>query len=291
MSPAAYTPGAELSSRDEQSTPPASPSSRPALRASVTSGITPAPITTMSQSSESPPPVITRPTRPSEPSKRSSSSPPWTSIPCSSSTPWKKPPTSRPNWRSRVAVLLHHDRALAAQRGHQRRRHLGPDVAPADQHHPLGLLRVGADRVGVAERAQVVDAVQLAAVGAQPPDVRARGQQGLPEAHLVLVRQGRDPLVHVELHHAGAGEQLDVLLAPPVVGAEEHILLGLLAAEVALRERRPVVGRIELACDEHHGALGPLLAQPAGAVRGGHPAADQKVVDLARGQRSGGHAV
>ena len=53
------------------------------------------------------------------------------------------------------------------------------DVAAADQHRPLVLLRVGADRVRVAERAQVVDPVELAAVDAQPPHVRAGGEQRL----------------------------------------------------------------------------------------------------------------
>ena len=89
MSPAAKMPGTELSSRAEHSTPPASPISSPAAFASVTSGVTPAPITTKSQSSSSPLFVTTLSTRPSEPSKRSSSSPPCTSTPCSSSTPWK----------------------------------------------------------------------------------------------------------------------------------------------------------------------------------------------------------
>ena len=89
MSPAAKMPGTELSSCAEHFTPPASPISSPAPFASVTSGVTPAPITTRSQSSSSPLFVTTRSTRSPEPSKRSSSSPPWTSTPCCSSTPWK----------------------------------------------------------------------------------------------------------------------------------------------------------------------------------------------------------
>src|SRR5689334_4999757 len=96
MSPAANTPGTELSSVEEHFTPPASPSSSPADLASVTSGCTPAPITTMSQGSSLPDLVTTAVRRPSDPSKRSSSSPPCTSTPCSSSTRWKKPPTSAP---------------------------------------------------------------------------------------------------------------------------------------------------------------------------------------------------
>ena len=51
----------------------------------------------------------------------------------------------------------------------QRRRDLAGDVGAADQHDALGLLGVGADRVGVAERAQVVDALELGA-----PSTRSR---------------------------------------------------------------------------------------------------------------------
>ena len=78
MSPAAKMPGTEVSSWDEHFTPPASPRSSPAAFASVTSGWTPAPITTLSHSSSSPLSVTTFVTRPSVPSKRASDSPPWT---------------------------------------------------------------------------------------------------------------------------------------------------------------------------------------------------------------------
>ena len=62
--------------------------------------MTPTPTTTKSQSSSRPELVTTFVTRPSAPSKRSSSSPPYSSIPWSSSTPWKKRAISLPNWRS-----------------------------------------------------------------------------------------------------------------------------------------------------------------------------------------------
>ena len=81
MSPAANTPGTEVSSWAEQRTPPLSPSSSPADRASITSGITPTPTTTMSHSSSRPELVTTVDTRPSAPSNRLSSSPPYSSTP------------------------------------------------------------------------------------------------------------------------------------------------------------------------------------------------------------------
>ena len=185
-------------------------SSGPALEASITSGDTPAPTITASAGSSRPDFVTTFATRPS-PSKRSTSSPPWISTPWSVSTFWKNPPAVLPKVRSSVDVLLHHDRALAAERG-QRRRDLGGDVGAADEHHVLGVLGVRADRVGVVERAQVVDAVEVGAVEAQAADVRAGGEQQLAVADHVLVGERDRVRLGVELHRARARQQLDVVL-------------------------------------------------------------------------------
>ena len=182
-------------------------------------------------------------------------------------------------------VLHHQDGALHAKGSGQRRRHFAADVAPPDQHGPLGLLGVRPDRFGVAEGPQVVDAVERGTVGSQPADVGARRQQRRVELDLVLCGQRGDPLAGVELHDARAREQLDVLLAPPFVRTEQHLLLRLLAAQVALRQRRAVVGRIELAADQEHAPVGALLAQPAGAVGRGQAATDEQVIDLAAGHR------
>src|SRR3954452_12880333 len=100
-SPAAYTPGSDVSSDDEHAKPPRSPSSIPADRASSTSGTTPAPITTQPQSIDRPPAVTTRATRPSdEPSNRSTSSRPCTSTPCETNCECTNRPTSGPRWFS-----------------------------------------------------------------------------------------------------------------------------------------------------------------------------------------------
>ena len=64
------------------------------------------PTTTKSHSISSPLFVTTFVTRSPSPSKRSSSSPPCTLIPCSSSTPWKNPPTSLPNSGSKVTSSI-----------------------------------------------------------------------------------------------------------------------------------------------------------------------------------------
>ena len=73
-----------------------------------------------------------------------------------------------PNCRSRVTsscITIEHFTPYAAVRDAATSL---ADVAAADQHRALGLLGVGADRVRVAERAQVVDPSRL------PPSARSR---------------------------------------------------------------------------------------------------------------------
>ena len=100
-----------------------SPISRPAVRASLTSGTAPTPTTTASASSRRPLLVTTRVTRPPAPSKLSSSSSPKTSIPCSSRRCWKNRPACSPKPRLERDRLEHHERAGAAELG-QRGGHL-----------------------------------------------------------------------------------------------------------------------------------------------------------------------
>ena len=119
----------------------------------------PVPMITASASIRWPRLVTTWVTRPSAPSKLSSSSSPYTVIPCSSSRSWKKRPASSPKPRPSDDPLEHHHRAGAAELG-QRRRHLAGDVGATDKHHPLAS-RVLADRVAVSERPEVVDPLEL----------------------------------------------------------------------------------------------------------------------------------
>ena len=90
-------------------------------------------------------------------------------------------------------------------------------------------------------------------------------------------------LMGIELHHARADQQLDVLLGPPLVRTEEHVLSRLGALEIALGQRRAIVGRVRLASDQEHRSVRALLAQPASAVRPGEAAPDEQVLDPAAG--------
>ena len=176
--------------------------------------------------------VMTRVTRPSAPSKRSSSSSPCTVIPCSASRSWKNRPASIPNATAQRHRLHHHHRAGAAQLG-ERRRDLAGDVGAADHDDPLAG-RVLADRVAVAERPQVVDPLQLAPGDVQPAHVGAGGEQRLVERRHLLRRRAWRFALRVELRDRGPRQHLDLLLGVPVGGPEQRVLARLLAPQIAL---------------------------------------------------------
>ena len=122
-----------------------------------------------------------------------------------------------PGHRAEAALererLLHDERHRLAEQRH-RRGDLGGDVRAADDDDALGAVDLVAQLVGVAERAQVVDAVAHAAVDLQAADAGAGGDERLPEAddlaaELRRLRRG------VEVHDRRAGAHLDVVLGVP----------------------------------------------------------------------------
>ena len=142
-------PGAEVSSPDEQRSPPVSPSSSPAERASITSGDTPTPTTTRSQSSSRPELVTTFVTRPSGALEAVELVSPEQLHAVVLQHAVEEARDLLAELALERDVLEHHDRALDPVRGGERGGHLAADVAAADQHDPLGLLGIGADRVRV----------------------------------------------------------------------------------------------------------------------------------------------
>ena len=176
-------------------------------------------------------------------------------------------------------VLEHHERAVLPAGG-ERRRDLAGDVGAADQHDALRLVGVGADRVGRPERAQVVDAGELGAVDPQPADVRAGGEQGDAELDDLLGGERRGARRGVELHHARARRELDPVAAVPVGVVEQAGVAVLLAGEVLLRARRPLVRRIGLAADQQDALAEPALVQRLRARRRSRPAADDQRADV-----------
>ena len=117
---------------------------------------------------------------------------PATSIPCASSTPPKKRPACSPKPRhigASSCMTIVHVLPSVGEAG----RDLAGDVGAADEHDVRGVRDLAADGVRVAERAQVVDALELGARHPQAAHVGARGEHGVAEADLLLVGERRGP--------------------------------------------------------------------------------------------------
>ena len=220
----------------------------------MTSGVTPTPQTTRPAGSSRPPAVTTRSTR-SSPSNRATSSA-WTIADAAlrEHAADVRADRARPRVRSSgssssITIVT----CLPSSR--ERRGDLAADVGPADADDVLGLVELAADRVGVAVRADVVDAVELGAVDLQAPHHRAGRHERVLVADRLLRRERRLARLRVELHDARARQQLDRRAVEPAGLGVVRGLASLLAPQVLLRQRRAVVRRVELAAREQHAAL------------------------------------
>ena len=156
----------------------------------------------------------------------------------------------------------------------RRRRDLAADPArPDDDQVAAAALEHGADRVGVAERAQHVDAVEVGARQRQALGLGARGQQQAVVGDLLAA-----------LEHDRAGREVDALGAH--AGAQRHVVVGVpaLLLQVGPRSARSrragnpcsAAGArraIGLGADEDDVAVEALLAQRLDRLSAGHPGA------------------
>ena len=85
--------------------------------------------------------------------------------------------------------------------------------------------------------------------------------------------------MRVELHHARAGEELDRRVVEPARLRAKAGLATLLAAQVLLRQRRPLVRRVELTAGEQDAAVEPAADELARGGGGGDSTTDQEDVD------------
>ena len=144
------------------------------------------------------------------------------------------------------------------------------------------LVELVAQLVGVAERADVVDAVAHPAVDLQAADARAGGDERLPEADAA---RGRASPSSPSVSRSMTGVRVRTSTSCSAYQASGWMSVDgavLAALQVALRQRRAVVGRVHLAGDEQDRALEAPLAQLGGGVRRGDAAADQQDVDRRR---------
>ena len=174
-------------------------------------------------------------------------------------------------------------------RRRERGRHLGADVAAADQHHALGLAR---PRPG--SRPSWRTRAGSGSRRARQPSARSRrtlapvATSALSNPHRLLRGERGHALAGVELHHAGAREQLDVLLVPPLVRAVEHVL-----ARPPRRAGSPWTAAGGCRAGRARGRpagcepSAPSSRSQRAQLAGGEAASDQQVVDGAVGHRSG----
>jgi hypothetical protein len=172
--------------------------------------------------------------------------------------------------------------------------HLGPDEAAAKDDHALGPGDGGPQPLGVVDRAQVVDALQVPAGQLQADRLGAGGQhQAGAVAELVADLGGDGPGGRVQGARPGRQQQLDLVVAVPglVVGA--GLVAPGLAAEELLGQRRPLVGELRLGGQHHGRALAAGRSDPLGRLGGGDPAADDHELHVAdgHGTTSGGQGL
>ena len=180
------------------------------------------------------------------------------------------------------------DLVAVAARG---RTHLEPDPARADDDHPAAPAgQVGQQPVGVGQGAQVADAARgrprAARAGVPRNRWRAaagRSRRSSPVSSATVLAGD------VQTGGAHPGPELDVVLGVPA-GVVHASLLALGAAEqVALRQRRPLVGHLRLAGDQDDAPVEALRAQGLGRLRAGQPTADDHL--CRHGSHSSGRAM
>lgn len=177
--------------------------------------------------------------------------------------------------RCRLGFDDGHLRAVLAGRG----RHLQADPAGArDDEVAVVAAQGGEDpleALGVGEAAQMVHARE---VGAR--DVQAAGLGAGRDQQLVVVDEGAvvaeaDGLGRTVDRVDGLAEvQLDVVARVPGRFVDEDAVALLLAEQIALGERRALVGVVPFVADQYHAAGETLRSERLGRLRAGETATD-----------------
>jgi len=144
--------------------------------------------------------------------------------------------------RHRARAYHRHLEARLAGRG----RHLASDPARTDDHELATPLDPLAQPLGIRQRAQVVDLVEIGPRERQPPRLGAGGQQEPVIAEPLAARQHDLRRRRVDALHGGCGTQLDLVARVEVFRVEEDLLQADLGAQVVLGQRWALIGRVGL---------------------------------------------
>ena len=124
----------------------------------------------------------------------------------------------------------------------QRRRHLRADEAESHHHRAASARDGGADAIAILDGAQLEDAGEIRARYGQGPIAPARGDQQPIVGDALAALELDELLRGVDLRCPGPELERDALLGVVARWLDQLVLEAVLPAQVALRQRRSVVG-------------------------------------------------
>src|SRR5581483_10638645 len=150
---------------------------------------------------------------------------------------------------------------------------LGPDPAGPEHRHRAAAAKPRLQRLGVLDRAQVVDAVEAGPRDRRPARLGAGGEQDGVVAQALAALELDLGGLRVEGRDRGREAKLDLALGVEVLLVDVGLAVGL-AAQIVLGERRALVGSLRFGADQNDAAVEALLAQGLGRLGAGEAGAD-----------------
>ena len=124
------------------------------------------------------------------------------------------------------------------------------DEAAADDHHVLRGLQCGLDGAGIVQRTQAADAAQVRAGQRQRPQARAGAQREAVVGQCRAVIERELLRGAIDRRNAGAEFCSELLFFHGFRRAHHQLRLGGIALQVALGQRRAVVGPMRFGADQ-----------------------------------------
>jgi hypothetical protein len=163
-----------------------------------------------------------------------------------------------------------------------RRRDLGTDPTRTDDDHRAALAQPRSKRIGVGNGAQIEHALERCAGDRQATRLRAGGDQQSVVPQPCAVGERELPGPGIQPRRSETQSELDLVLG--VEGLVVHIDRAApgVAAQIVLRQRRPLVRPLRLGTDEDHAPVEPLLSQGLCGLGAREPGAedDERLVSI-----------
>src|SRR6185295_13130769 len=154
------------------------------------------------------------------------------------------------------------------------RGHLGADEAQADHHRAGARPGRGANAVAILHGTKLKDTGEVRARGRERPVPPPGGDQEPVIGQLPAALQGHHPAPRVDRGGPDSEVEIDIVRGIVVGRIDELAVELFLAAEVALRQGRTIVGQLALGADERHRPVEASLAQGGGGAGPGQRGPD-----------------